>query len=144
MTTSPPPDRTPHATGDARAGGPAGAAGAAPGVEATPAQAGQPTGPPVPGTRLGSVWLAVAPGLVLLVAVIPFIVENRQDVEVAFFGARWTLPLGVDLLLAAVLGGLVVFLLGSLRILQLRRVARRHHAARSGATPQDSGGGRQA
>lgn len=99
----------------------------------TPAREGdqeRPPVPPVPATRASSVWLAIAPGLVLAVVVIVFIVENLQNVEAAFFGAHWTLPLGVDLLLAAVLGGLVVFLLGSLRILQLRRVARRHHAAR--------------
>jgi uncharacterized integral membrane protein len=95
-----------------------------------PPSAGEPEGPTVPPTKVGSAWLALTPALAFLVVVIVFIVENRQDVQVSFFGAHWTLPLGVDLLLAAVLGGLVVFLLGSLRILQLRRVARQHHEAR--------------
>lgn len=110
--------------------GPGGTPEAAPrpSAEAHPTPAGR----SVPSSRAGSVWLALAPGLAFLVVVIVFIVENSQQVQVGFFGAHWTLPLGVDLLLAAVLGGLVVFLLGSVRILQLRRVAR-HHARRGGA-----------
>jgi uncharacterized integral membrane protein len=38
------------------------------------------------------------------------------------------LPLGVALLVAAAVGALIVFCLGSVRILQLRRLARRRSA----------------
>lgn len=143
MTTPLPPDRTPHGAGDGRTGSTPRTEGVAPRMGATPAPADQRSDRTVPTTRLSSVWLAVAPGLALLVAIIVFIVENLQNVQVAFFGAHWTLPLGVDLLLAAVLGGLVVFLLGSLRILQLRRAARRHRAAHPGAALPGSGAGQQ-
>jgi uncharacterized integral membrane protein len=67
----------------------------------------------------------MAAGLVFLVVVLVFILENLQDVKVSFFGAHWTIPLGVDLLLAAVLGGLVVFTAGAIRLLDVRRSARR-------------------
>lgn len=71
-------------------------------VLSTPPVSAKP--PAVSPTRLGSLWLAVALGLALLVVVIVFIVENPQHANVSFFGAHRTLPLGVDLLLAAVLG----------------------------------------
>jgi uncharacterized integral membrane protein len=86
--------------------------------------------PVVPRTRAGTVWVAFAVALALLVVVLVFILENLHSANVGFFGAHWRIPLGLDLLLAAVLGGLVVFLLGAVRIFQLRRVARRHHRAR--------------
>jgi uncharacterized integral membrane protein len=66
----------------------------------------------------------LALGIVALVVVIVFIIENSKSTSVTFFGASWRIPLGLDLLLAAVLGGIVTFLLGSVRMLQLRRVAR--------------------
>ena len=44
----------------------------------------------------------------------------------SLFGAHPDLPLGVALLLAAVLGALVVALIGTARIVQLRLVAKRH------------------
>jgi len=50
---------------------------------------------------------------------------------VTFFGAHWRAPLALDLLLSAVLGASVVLVFGAVRIVQLRRVARRHHRARA-------------
>ncbi|MGC8626620.1 MAG: lipopolysaccharide assembly protein LapA domain-containing protein [Acidimicrobiales bacterium] len=76
-------------------------------------------------TRASAVWAAMAAGLVLLVVVLVFILENLQEVRVSFFAAHWRIPLGVDLLLAAVLGGLVVFSAGAVRLFQLRLHARR-------------------
>lgn len=87
--------------------------------------------PAVPATRASAVWTAVVVGLVLLAVVLVFILQNLQDVDVSFFGARWRIPLGVDLLLAAVLGGLVTVTAGAVRLLQLRRVARRHAKGRA-------------
>ena len=70
-------------------------------------------------------WTATAFGLILLVVVLVFILENLQDVKVNFFTVHWRIPLGIDLLLAALLGGLVVFTAGAVRLLQLRRQSRR-------------------
>lgn len=86
-------------------------------------QAGRPAARPL--TRASAVWAAMAAGLVLLVVVLVFILENLQEVKVSFFTAHWRIPLGVDLLLAAVLGGLVVFSAGAVRLFQLRLHARR-------------------
>lgn len=98
---------------------------------APPPLAPETTAPPgpggkVPSTRASAMWTAVAVSLVALVVVLVFILQNLQDAEVHFFGASWTAPLGADLLFAAVLGGLLVFAAGSLRLLQLRRLARRN------------------
>lgn len=76
-------------------------------------------------TKVSTVWVAVVGTLVVLVVVLVFILENLHSVRATFFGAHWQIPLGVDLLFAAVLGGLVVVMVGALRMLQLRREARR-------------------
>lgn len=98
----------------------------------------------VPATRAGRAWIGVAAAFVALVIVLVFILENLRSVRVSFFGASWRIPLAIDLLLAAVLGALVVVFLGSVRIFQLRRVARhrvpREHLAQAAgdldASPQ--------
>ncbi len=90
-------------------------------------------------TRLGGVWLASASFAVVLLLLLIFILENGKGVDVAYFGAHGHLPLGVALLLAAVLGILMVVIPGTARIVQLRMTARRHRrtdAARLGATQQ--------
>jgi uncharacterized integral membrane protein len=60
--------------------------------------------------------------------VIVFVVQNRQDAKVSFFVFSGRFPVALALLVAAALGALVVFLLGSVRILQLRKAFRHHHA----------------
>jgi uncharacterized integral membrane protein len=64
--------------------------------------------------------------MLLLVGVLVFVLQNLTSARTSFFNVRWTIPLGLDLLLAALLGGLIVFLLGAARMLQLRRLARRY------------------
>jgi lipopolysaccharide assembly protein A len=77
-------------------------------------------------TRTSMVWTMVGIGVVLLVAILVFILQNGQRVRVRFLMANGTLPLGVALLLAALLGALLVLVAGAARVLQLRVVARRH------------------
>jgi lipopolysaccharide assembly protein A len=62
-----------------------------------------------------------------------FILENSQQVNIGYFGAHGHLPLGVALLLAAVLGILLVVIPGAGRMIQLRRTARRHRRADAAA-----------
>ena len=94
-------------------------------------QPGQPSGqlPPqhvVKRTRVGGVWVASALFALLLLLLLIFILQNGQKVDIGYFGAHGHLPLGVALLLAAVLGVLLVVIPGTGRIIQLRIVARRH------------------
>lgn len=82
-------------------------------------------------TRTSAAWVALLVGMLALIVVLVFILENLATVKIGFFGEHLKLPLAVALLLAAVLGGLVVFLLGSIRILQLRQAVRKHHGMHS-------------
>lgn len=78
-------------------------------------------------TRTAGTWAAVVVAIVVLVVLLIFILQNGQPVTVTFLGARASLPLGVAMLLSAAIGGLLVALIGTARILQLRRSARRRH-----------------
>jgi uncharacterized integral membrane protein len=104
----------------------------APAQPGTPAQPGSrgsqkpPAQHVVRRTRIGGVWVASALFALILLLLLIFILENSSKVAISFFGASGHLPLGVALLLAAVLGVLLVALPGTARILQLRRTARRH------------------
>src|SRR5256885_15463557 len=83
---------------------------------------------PFPGerqTRLSGAWTALVIGLITLVLILIFILQNLQGVEVHFLAFHGQLPLAVALLFAMVLGAVVVLTLGAGRILQLRLVARR-------------------
>jgi lipopolysaccharide assembly protein A len=77
-------------------------------------------------TRTSMVWTMVGIGVVLLVAILVFILQNSQRVRMQFLMVDGTLPLGVALLFAALLGALLVLVAGAARVLQLRVVARRH------------------
>jgi lipopolysaccharide assembly protein A len=99
--------------------------------EVTPRASAEPTraqhtiGP----TRTSMVWTMVAIGVVVLVAILVFILQNGQRARVRFLMANGTLPLGVALLFAALLGALLVLVAGAARVLQLRVMARRHRRA---------------
>ena len=80
-------------------------------------------------TRTASVWSSLIVGFLILIVLLIFITQNLTDAPVNFFGWHWTLPLGVQLLLAAICGGLVTVLAGTARIFQLRRAAKKNLAA---------------
>jgi uncharacterized integral membrane protein len=81
-------------------------------------------------TRTSMVWTMVGIGVVLLVAILVFILQNGQRVRMRFLMVDGTLPLCVALLFAALLGALLVA--GAARVLQLRVVARRHRRTDQG------------
>jgi putative membrane protein len=100
--------------------------------------AAQPEPEALPGerrTRLSGAWTAVVLGLLALVVILVFILQNQQKVEVTFLFFSGHLPLAVALLFAMILGALIVVAFGAARILQLRMVAghaRRKASAGSG------------
>jgi uncharacterized integral membrane protein len=91
-----------------------------------PAPAPQPTQHVVRRTRMGGWWVASALFALVLLLLLIFILENGQRADIGFFGAHGHLPLGIALLLAAILGVLLVVIPGTGRIIQLRMLARRH------------------
>ena len=84
---------------------------------------------------MGLVWVAAALSAVVLLLLLIFILENGQQVDIAYFGAHGHLPLGVALLLAAALGIPLAVIPGAGRIIQLRRTARRHPNAHASTAP---------
>ncbi|GAY07915.1 lipopolysaccharide assembly LapA domain-containing protein [Pseudonocardia sp. N23] len=90
-----------------------------------------------PRSRLAGLWIGLILSAVVLLFLLIFILQNLRDVEIHFLGAVGNLPTGVALLFAAIAGVLLVAIPGSLRILQLRRAARR---ARSGHAAREAKG----
>jgi uncharacterized integral membrane protein len=74
----------------------------------------------------------VAVGLVVLVLLIVFFVQNQDMVTVRFFGLEGSLALGTTLFIAAVGGGVLVALAGGARILQLRIINHRRQRSLAG------------
>ncbi|HZU46684.1 MAG TPA: lipopolysaccharide assembly protein LapA domain-containing protein [Mycobacterium sp.] len=95
----------------------------------TPAAGQVPAAPSTPEsvrfTRAAALWAALAVGMLILIILLIFIAQNTASAQFAFLGWRWTLPLGVAILFAAVCGGLITVLVGTGRIYQLRRAAKR-------------------
>ena len=81
-------------------------------------------------TRAGRAWAKLLPALFLLVILLVFVLQNLHRAKVSFLGLSGTLPLAVALLAAAAIGALFVLAVGSVRIVQLRRVIRRERHAR--------------
>jgi uncharacterized integral membrane protein len=93
-------------------------------------KAGAPPKEPAIGfTRAGALWSSLIAGFVILIVLLIFITQNTAPTDFRFLGFHWSLPLGVAILLAAVVGGLITVAVGTARIVQLRRAAKKHHAA---------------
>jgi uncharacterized integral membrane protein len=80
-------------------------------------------------TRAASLWTSLTAGFVILILLLIFIAQNPTSEPFTFLGFHWSLPLGVAILLAAVCGGLITVLVGTARIYQLRRAAKKNLAA---------------
>lgn len=88
-----------------------------------------PTEPAIGFTRAGALWSFLITGFLILIVLLIFITQNTTQAPFQFLVWHWSLPLGVAILLAAVVGGLITVAAGTARILQLRRAAKKHHAA---------------
>ena len=75
-------------------------------------------------TRLSGAWTALVVGILALLLILVFILQNLQSVELSFLVFHGHLPLAVALLFAVILGAIIVLAFGGARITQLRMVAR--------------------
>lgn len=75
-------------------------------------------------TRMGRVWIAVSTGAIVFVLLLIFILQNTAGTAIEFLVWDWSLPLGVALLFAALAGLLVMAMLATARIWQLRHAYR--------------------
>ncbi|KUG62236.1 MULTISPECIES: lipopolysaccharide assembly protein LapA domain-containing protein [Kocuria] len=67
----------------------------------------------------GAMWTALILGLLVLVLLLVFILQNNVAAEFTYLGWQFSLPLGVAMLLAAVAGALIMGLVGSVRLFRL-------------------------
>jgi uncharacterized integral membrane protein len=100
-------------------------------VQARPEPPTVPTAQPVPAppvvrrSRTGGLWTGLVFSAVVLIFLLVFILQNLEPVRIAFLGFAGSLPIGVALLLAAIAGLLLVAVPAGMRVVQLRRAARR-------------------
>jgi uncharacterized integral membrane protein len=85
---------------------------------------------PLRSSRTSGAWIAVVTSIVLIVLLIIFIVQNTRQVPLEFLWLDGMVSLSVALLIATALGMTIAALVGSLRILQLRRRVKRETRAR--------------
>ena len=97
--------------------------GASDSTAATPPSASAPSR--LPRTRTSVTFQALIAGVVVLVLLLIFILENTESVRINYLGAKGNLSLGIALLLAAAGGALLVAIVGAARIGQLRLHERR-------------------
>ncbi|SFS97717.1 LapA family protein [Saccharopolyspora flava] len=76
-------------------------------------------------SRTGLLWTALAVAGVVLVFLLIFVAQNFVSVTVHFLGLEFSLPLGLALLFAAIIGGVLVWLAGTARMIQMRRAAKK-------------------
>ena len=76
-------------------------------------------------SRSGGLWTGLILSAIVLIFLLVFILQNQVAVTIQFLGFRGSVPVGVALLLAAIAGLLLVAIPGGVRIMQLRRAARR-------------------
>jgi len=74
-----------------------------------------------PRSRAGAAWVGICIAAVVVIALIIFILQNRQPVLVTFLSLQGTVPLAIALLIAGVGVGFVALVIGTIRISQLRR-----------------------
>lgn len=124
QTSRPPTQRTPPA--EPTRPNEAATAGQAPPPHRPPTH-DRPEGeaPVVSGSRFGELWIGLIVAAVILVLLLVFVLQNLQTVRVDYFGFTGHLPLAVAILLGVAAGALLVALPGTVRILQLRKAARR-------------------
>jgi lipopolysaccharide assembly protein A len=111
---------------DPHAGDPLGTGTEAPREQGTATTSASPARAPKPErTRAGAAFNSLVAGAVVLILLLVFILENTQSVKISYFGITWHMSLGIALLLAAVAGALLVGLVGTVRVMQLRHRVRR-------------------
>lgn len=77
------------------------------------------------GGGLGSAWVTLVIGAILLILLLVFVLQNQDSLDVQFVTWEFSMPAGVLILLAAIVGALVMALVAAMRIFQLRHRARR-------------------
>jgi uncharacterized integral membrane protein len=73
----------------------------------------------------GIVWAALILGVIILILLLIFIIQNNVSTRFEYMAWQFSLPLGVAMLLSAVAGALVMALVGSVRMFTLSHRVRK-------------------
>ncbi|RSZ62185.1 DUF1049 domain-containing protein [Corynebacterium hylobatis] len=76
-------------------------------------------------TLAGGTWAALIVGALLLIALLVFILQNQQQVELNLLSWTFQFPAGIGYLFSAITGALIMALVGGVRMLELRRQVRK-------------------
>lgn len=76
-------------------------------------------------TRTRAAWVGLIVGAIVTLMLLVFIVQNLDSQNIDLFFWSVNLPLGVSLLVAAILGAVITAIVGSLRMLQVRRAVKK-------------------
>lgn len=77
-------------------------------------------------TRAAATWTGVILGLLILLLLLVFILQNLTDTTTHFLSWEIQMPLGITVLFAAITGAALTALVGGVRIIQLRRAAKKN------------------
>ncbi|WP_433710741.1 LapA family protein [Nocardia sp. CA-084685] len=95
-------------------------------VEPTDRRTVEPTGRKSLGkSRTGDTWVALVAATLIGIVLLIFILQNLEQQRVDLFFWSFSLPVGILVLLSVIAGALVMALVGGVRIIQLRRAAKR-------------------
>ncbi|MDU0477958.1 lipopolysaccharide assembly protein LapA domain-containing protein [Staphylococcus chromogenes] len=83
----------------------------------------------VKGSVAGGTWVALIFGTLLLILLLIFIMQNQQSVNFSLFAWSFNVPAGVGFLLAAIIGALIMAIVGGVRMFELRRQVKRARKA---------------
>lgn len=72
-------------------------------------------------TRTAATWVGICVAVLMFVVLVVFMLQNTGSVSVSFLWLDGSLPLGLALLIAGVGVGILVSIVGTARIAQLRR-----------------------
>jgi uncharacterized integral membrane protein len=80
-------------------------------------------------TRTAAAWWALVVGALTLIVLLVFIAQNLDSTTIHFLGWAWETPTGIALLVSAICGALITVMTGGLRMLQLRKAAKKNYRA---------------
>lgn len=93
--------------------------------ESGPEKRSKPVKPEVKKTLAGGTWAALIIGALLLIALLVFILQNQQQVELNLLSWTFQFPAGIGYLFSAITGALIMALVGGVRMLELRHQVRK-------------------
>lgn len=76
-------------------------------------------------TKAAATWTGLVIGVLVLILLLVFILQNLESVSVKILAWQIDFPLGITILLSAIAGALIMALAGGVRIIQIRRAAKR-------------------